>query len=135
MLKPSILNILLFWFAKYIALYVFMMFKNNNFAFMKVNEIKTGEDLFYYLWLFLFLPVVSMLIFTAPVYFSFKVKSVVYFALIIAAVLIVEYFVYTYLASPSDFINGVYNGIISMLFLLLFFFRHISAIYQQQSIQ
>lgn len=135
MLKLSILNILLFWFVKYIAFYVFMMFKNNNFAFLKVNEIKTGEDLFYYLWLFLFLPVVSMLIFTAPVYFSFKVKSLVYFALVIAAVLIVEYFVYTYLASTSDFMNGVYNGIISVLFLLLFFFRHISVIYQQQTAQ
>lgn len=135
MLKPTILNILLFWFVKYIAFYVLLMFKNNNYALLKVNEIKNGEDLFYYLWLFLFLPVVFMLILTAPVYFSFKVKSMVYFTLIIAAVLTAEYFAYTYLASPSDFMNGIYNGIISVLFLLLFFFRHISAIYQQQSMQ
>lgn len=134
-MKPSILNILFYWFVKYIAFYVLLMFKNSNFAFLKVNEIKTGEDLFYYVWLFLFMPVISMLIFTAPVYFSFKVKNLGYFILIIVAVLIVEYVLYTYLASPSDLMNGIYNGIISVLFLLLFFFRHISAIYQQQSMQ
>jgi hypothetical protein len=134
MLKPTILNILLFWFVKYIAFYVLLMFKNSNYTLLKVNEIKTGGDLFYYLWLFLFLPVVCMLVFSAPMYFSFKVKSLVYFALIIAAILIVEYLFYTWSASQANLMNGVYNGIISILFLLLFFFRYISAIYQQQSI-
>ena len=78
MLKPTVLNILLFWFVKYIAFYVLLMFKNNNYALLKVNEIKNGGDLFYYLWLFLFLPVVCMIVFSAPIYFSFRVKSLIY---------------------------------------------------------
>lgn len=135
MLKPTILNILLFWFVKYIAFYILMMFKNNNFALLKVNEIKTGEDLFFYLWLFLFLPVASMLVFTAPVYYSFKTRSIVYFILIIGIVLLAEYFGYTFSASTSDLTNGIYNGIFSILFLLLFFYRHIVNLYQGQSIQ
>lgn len=130
-MKPSFIKILLFWLAKYIGFYVFMMFKTGNYAFIKVNEIKNGEDLFYYLWIFLFLPVVSIIIFSVPMYFSFKVKSFVYYILIIGAILLAEYFLYTSLASQSNLMNGIYNGIISMLFLALFFFRHIRDFYKQ----
>jgi hypothetical protein len=133
MLKPTVLNILLFWFVKYIAYYVLLMFKNNNYALLKVNEIKNGGDLFYYLWLFLFLPVVCMIVFSAPVYFSFRVKRLIYFALIIAVILIAEYLFYTWSASQANLMNGVYNGIISLLLLLLFFFRHISNLLQQNT--
>jgi hypothetical protein len=121
MAKPSILNILSFWLVKYVAFYILLMFKNDNYALLKVNEIQNGEDLFYYLWLFLFLPVVCMLIFSVPLYFSLRVKKWAYFALIITAILIAEYFLYTWLASQTNLINGVYNGIFSLLFLLLFF--------------
>lgn len=133
MSKPTVLNILLFWFVKYIAFYVLMMFKNKNYALIGLGDLKTGEDWFYYLWIFLFLRVVCMIAFSAPVYFSFKAKGLIYFALIIAAVLIAEYLFYTWSASQTDLMNGVYNGIISLLFLLLFFFRHISSLYQQNT--
>jgi len=133
MLKPTVLNILLFWFVKYIALYMHLMFKNNNYALLKVNEIKNGGDLFYYLWLFLFLPTICMIVFSAPIYFSFRVKSQIYFTLIIAAVLIAEYFIYTWSASQANMMIGVYNGIISLLFLLMFFFRYISILCRQNT--
>lgn len=133
MLKSTVLNIMIFWFVKYIAFYVLLMFKNDNYALLKVNEIKNGGDLFYYLWLFLFLPVVCMVIFSAPIYFSLKVKSLSYFALIVVVVLIAEYFFYTWSASQANLMNGVYNGIISLLFLLLFFFKAISSLYQQNA--
>ncbi len=131
MLSPRIPNILLFWIVKYVAFYVFMMFKSNNYFLIKVNDIKNGSDLFYYLWLFLFLPVVSMIILSAPLYFSFKVKGLIYFLLIISVVLVAEYLIYTWSASQANLMNGVYNGIISILFLLLFFHRHIVGLYQQ----
>lgn len=126
--QPRVSNILLFWLVKYIALYILLMFKNSNYGLLKANEIKNREDLFYYLWLFLFLPIVCMVIFSAPVYFSFKVKRPIYFALIIIAVLVVEYLFYTWSASQADLVNGVYNGLISIAFLLLFFYRYISKI-------
>lgn len=121
MLKPTVLNILLFWLAKYIALYIFLMFKNGNYALLKVHELKNGEDLFYYLWLFLFLPVVCMIVFSAPMYLSFKVKKLIYYVLIMMVILLAEYFLYTWLASQANLMNGLYNGIISVVFLLLFF--------------
>lgn len=131
MLRPTVPNIILFWFVKYIAFYIIMMFKTDNFAFIKVSEIKNGEDLFYYLWIFLFLPVVASLLLTTPLYFSFKVKNIMYFILIVGIILFVEYFGYTYSSSTLDFTNGIYNGILSVLFLLFLFFRHISTLYHQ----
>lgn len=129
MMKPTILNILLYIFLKYVAFYVLMMFKNNDFYLFEINSIGNGEDLFYYLWMFLFLPVACMIIFSAPLYFSFKVSHVVYFLLIAGAYLVVEYFIYTYLASQADLTNGIYNGIISVIFFLLFFFKPIKALF------
>lgn len=104
------------------------MFKNGNYGLLKVNEIKNGEDLFYYLWLFLFLPIVCMVIFSTPVYFLFQVKRPIYFTLIIIAVLVAEYLFYTWSASQADLMNGVFNGLISVVFLLLFFYRYIPKI-------
>lgn len=120
MLKPTAPNILLYIFLKYIAFYVFMMFKNNDFYLLEVNNIENGEDLFYYLWIFLFLPVVCMVVFSAPLYFSFKVGNAIYFLLTIGVYLVVEYFIYTYLASQADLVNGLFNGLISVMFFFYF---------------
>lgn len=135
MLKPSFLNTLLFWFTKYIVFYVFMMIKNNNYALIRISELKTGEDWFYYLWMFLFLPLVAMLIFSVPLYLSFKAKSSVYFTVAVIAVFVAEFFIYTWLASQANLMNGIYNGIISVVFLMLFFYRYIKKFYQEGELQ
>lgn len=113
LMKPTLLNIMLFWLVKYVAFYSFMMFKTNNYAFIKVNEIKNGVDLFFYLWIFLFLPIVCMIILSVPLYFSLKASKINYFLLIVCITLIAEYIIYTYSASQADLMNGVYNSIIS----------------------
>ena len=102
-----------------------MMFKNNNFYFINPG-IRNVADLFYYLWIFLFLPGLCIVLFSAPIYFAFKVKNTFYFIMIISTIFIGEYFLYTYFASETNLINGVYNGIMSILFFLLFFFKEIS---------
>lgn len=134
MFRPSFLNILIFWFAKYLALYIVLMFKNNNYALVKVNEIKSGGDLFYYLWIFLFLPVVVSILFSAPMHYLLKLKNAIHFSLLVSFILLAEYFLYTWLASQSNLANGLINGAISVLFIMLFFFRHVSSIYKQKEI-
>jgi hypothetical protein len=62
-------------------------------------------------------------IFSIPIYLSIKVKKRIYFVLVAIAVLLIEYFGYTYLASPSDFIIGIYNGILTLI--LFFILRFI----------
>lgn len=130
MLRPSFTTILLYWFLKYTVFYILMMFKNKNYALIMVNDLKTKEDLFIYLWMFLFFPIVCMILFSIPMFYSFKAKAFIYFVLAIIAILLAEYFIYTYLASQTDLMNGVYNGIISILFLVFFFFRYISNFYK-----
>jgi hypothetical protein len=111
-----------------------MMLKNNNYMLIGVRDLKTVEDWFYYVWIFLFLPIVSMLVFSVPTYFTFKVKSMVLYILMIGVILVAEYFLYTFLASQANLINGVFNGIISIVFFYLFFFRYIG-IQLKQSIE
>lgn len=130
MLKPTVRNIVLFWLVKYFIFYVFLMFKNSNYSMLEVNKIQSSEDFFYYLWLFLFLPVVCAIIFSALLYFSFKVKRAVYNALLLLAVLIGEYVFYTWSASQSNMWNGMFNGTISMLVLMLFFNRSLLELYK-----
>ena len=132
MLTPKPLNIVFYFFIKYILFYVFMMFRNNDFTLIGIKDLKNGDDWFFYLWMFLFLPVLCSFLFAAPIYYIFKVKSIVYFILLIGLVFTAEYFLYTYFASQLDLMNGVYNEIISLLLWLIFFFKSISLIYKQR---
>lgn len=132
MLKPKLINIVFYFFIKYILFYVFMMFRNNDFTFIEINDLRNGENWFLYLWMFLFLPVLCSFLFAAPIYYIFKVKSNVYFIILIGLVFTAEYFLYTYFASQLDLMNGIYNGIISLLLLLIFFFKPISLLFKQR---
>lgn len=132
MLKPYILNIVLFWLVKYIFFYLALMFKNPNYAFINFDNINNGQDLFYYLWLLLFMPVVCMVIFIAPVYSSFKTKNINTSFLLLLVVLLAEYFIYTYLVSPADLGNGILNTIISVLVFVTFFYKHLPAVTTQK---
>ena len=129
-MKPSILNILLFWFVKYILFYLLQMFKSDNYALIEFSKLKTNEDWFYYLWIFLFMPMVCLIIFTAPMFFSFRIKNSIYFSLTILAIVLVEYVLYTWLASQADFMNGIYNGLLTLLLFAILFFKRIKVIYQ-----
>jgi len=132
MLRPAFKNIILFYFVKYILFYLFLMFKNNDYTFIEINSLRNSEDVIYYLWIFLFLPVLCIILFSIPTYFAFKVKRGIYFILVISVVLLAEYFLYTYYASQTDLMNGVYNAIISLAVLLLLFFRSINLMFKQR---
>jgi hypothetical protein len=101
------------------------MFKNQDYSLIEIGSLKTSEDVFYYLFIFLFLPVGNVILFSVPLYFILKLKNVVYVLLLVLAIVIAEYFLYTYFASQENRMNGVYLGIINLLLLYLIFFRHI----------
>ena len=132
MLRPLFRNILLFFFVKYFLFYILLMFKNKDYSLIQISSLQSSQDVFYYLWIFLFLPILSIIFFSVPMYFIFKVKSGVNFILLMSAILVAEYFLYTYFASQADLMNGVYNGIISLLLLWLFFFKDISLILNRE---
>ena len=127
MIKPKIQNILLFIFVKYLVFYILLMFKNENYALVSLDELNSFQDVFYYLVIFLTLPIVFSILLLLPIYKILKLRNLYYFIGAIIGLLIFEYFVYTYLASQSNFWNGIYNGMLTILFFGLFFYRSIKA--------
>lgn len=121
----SFLKIFLCLFVKYVVFYTLLAVKNKDYYFFELSSIKDGADLFYYLWILLFLPVINFLIFSVPLFFTLKINKWEPFLLSIMAILVTEYFVYTYTSSTTDLMNGVYNAILSVLFLFLFFGKSI----------
>lgn len=123
MLKPSLKNISLYILLKYFLFYVVLLFSIDDSGFIHPGEFKNPQYWFMHLWLFL--PILNMIIFSAPLYFSFRLSGV---CIIVAltAITIAEYFVHSFLASEKRAaVNGVYNGIISTIVLLLFFYKYI----------
>ncbi len=128
MFKLNFSNILLYILVKYFVLYGVLMIKGSNTKLLEIGSIKNGEDLFYYLWVILFLPIVCMIIFSAPLYFTLKVKGLIKFISLITLIFIAEFFLYTYLASQADYINGIINAVIGLLLLFIFFYKSIIAL-------
>ncbi len=137
MLKPKFINILLYLFVKYMAFALILAFQDERFKLLVINDAQNGHDLFlnsfHYLVYVLVFIFILILFFSLPIYFSLKVKRAIYFMPLIIIILVAEYFIYTYLASPAHLMNGVYNEILSLIFLFLFFFKHIGTIFKSKS--
>ena len=101
------------------------MFINNNYALVSISNLKTFQDFLYYLIIFLTLPIVFSVLLLFPINYVLKVKNPYLFVFSITGILIFEYFLYTYLASQANFWNGIYNGVLSIILLALFFFKSI----------
>lgn len=54
------------------------------------------------------------------------------FMLISIGILIAEYFVYTYLASQSNWYNGMFNAIISLVSFPLVFWKEIGELFAEK---
>ncbi len=134
MYKPTFPIILLCLFVKYIVFFFIIAFVNNRFKTLVIDKSVNGQELFVntlgyciYALIFIFF---LMLIFSMPIFFAFKVKNIIYFSILLSVILVIEYFIYTYLASQLNPINGVCNVMISLVFLILFFYRQIISIFK-----
>jgi hypothetical protein len=112
-------RILLFILVKYLALYLFIMFQTQNFTLL-IPRIRNGQDLFYYLWVFLSIPVAVMLIFSIPLLYALSsINKILTFSLL-TFFIIGEFFLYSYLSS-APLMTAFVNSLFSILFLFLFF--------------
>lgn len=128
-MKPTFLNIFLYFLIKYVVFYVIMMFKNDIFYFVN-PKIRDGEDLFYYLWMFGFLPVACMILFSVPLFYAFRSKTILFIILTIL-VFTGEYFIYIFGSSQKYFqdVNGLINLIVSVVIFCLCFFKSIKIVF------
>ena len=138
MWKPSIFAVSSYLVTKYTIFFSLLAFRDDRFKSIVVDNSASGKEIiehtfFYCINVLVFIFFLS-LIFFAPIYFSFKQKNPIYLILFLILILVIEYFFYTYLASPSDLVNGAYNVIISILLLLVFFYRHIASLFRHNTI-
>ncbi|SDQ40814.1 hypothetical protein SAMN05421664_1492 [Chryseobacterium soldanellicola] len=88
-----------------------------------IFHIKNGKDLFYYLWIVLVFPILDVVFFSLPIYYSLKEKKI--WLSLIFICFIIEYILFVY--SKKDILNtdAIANFIISFIVLLVFFYKAI----------
>ena len=131
-MKPTFLNVCGYLFLRCIIFYCVLMIVNNDFKLLQLSNIKNGQDLFYYLWIVLFFPVVDIFLFSIPIYFSLKIKNVISFILVIGLILLIEYSIYAYFTSQFFFNKDAFiKIIISGILLWVFFYKHIISMFKE----
>ena len=108
-------QVAIFFFLKYILFYVFLMLKNKNYQLIRTDSFTSWQDWFYYLFLILFLPTIELILFYPFIHWLLKVKNKITFWVTLIPFLAVEYLFYTYLASSSNWENGIYNSLFSVV--------------------
>lgn len=126
MLKYKFSNIILFLFIKYIIFSIILAFLDGRFKSLILENSDNSQELIinliYYIIYILIFSIVSSLLLSIPLYFTFKVKNIL-FLVLLTLFIVVEYFSYTYFASQTDLINGIYNGILSLVLFFIFFYK------------
>ncbi len=129
MLKTNLINIFLYLIIKYIFFFFLLAFIGDRFKNIVLDNAGTSSEvskltLNYILFASIYtIPLILVLI--LPLYFIFKINKGIYFLLSVILFFTMEYFTYTYLYSPSDKTLGIYNIIISVVLLWVFFYKSI----------
>ena len=127
MLQPTLKNILFFLFTKYLAYYLYFMAKHNDFRLFELKSISDIGSLFTY-FAFFMLPIIilSFILFSLPIYFSFKLKNVFLFLTSLSVLLILELIIYLNGTGQKNVvINESHYFLINAFFLLFFFYKPI----------
>ncbi len=132
MIRPRFLNIVFYIFLRHLIFYIFMMIKNNRLNILNANNFKSIEDIIYYILIFLPLPLISIILSSVPIYLTFKKGNVITFFMTFSIVFLIEYSIYTYLASEADPLNGIYYILIGFLLLLILFYKSIKLIFTKR---
>lgn len=103
------------------------MIATDDYRMLQIGNIKTGADLFYYLWLILFFPIVSIILFSAPYYLLFRIKCRVDLVIAVVGILFFEYLFYVYFNSQKLIdIYGIFIALISLFIFYLLFYKRIN---------
>jgi hypothetical protein len=128
--RPSFLKIMFYLFIKYIMFFIVLGFMNNRFKTIVIDKAINNHEMlvltFYYFIEVLFTTILLVILLIVPLYFLFKLNNPIYCLLAFFLVIILEYFLYESGCSYIHFdIDGIINGIISIIFFPLFFGKFI----------
>jgi hypothetical protein len=116
-MKMIVRKTAVYFSIKYVLLYLVLAFKNDNYYFFNPSNMTE----FWYWYLLLSMPALMLLLFFGPFIYLFKTSNRAFFILILTAYFLLEYILYTCLASTTDLTNGLYNELIGIfLFLIIF---------------
>ncbi|CAI8822775.1 conserved membrane hypothetical protein [Chryseobacterium sp. IT-36CA2] len=127
MFKITLTNSFLYLLVKYFVFFFILAFVGDRFKSIVLDNAETSSEIFkltlnYILYVAIY-AIPLILIFGFPLYYILKIKKGIYFLLCIILFFIVEYYIYTYLYASSNKILGIYNIIISIILLGIFFHK------------
>lgn len=131
MVKISFLKTVIYLLVKYIVFAFILAFIGDRFKSAVIDHAQTTSELtkltIGYILYVLFYITILIIIFCAPLYFILQIKSGLYCIILLIAFYGVEFFVYWYGFTPSDVLPSLYNTIIGIVILPLFFYKQINA--------
>jgi|LakMenEpi03Aug12_release.lakeMendotaPanAssembly.Ray.scaffolds.fasta_scaffold64809_4 hypothetical protein len=129
MWKPKFFNIIFYFLIKYIIFFAILAFIGNRFKSIVIDSSDNKSELLSNFLYYSLYPTIIVglftLVFSIALFLLMKMSRGLYFLLMYLLLLTVEYLLYTYLASPSDLMNGFYNMMIGVLLLLVFFYKYL----------
>jgi hypothetical protein len=129
MWKPKFFNIIFYFLIKYIIFFAILAFIGNRFKSIVIDSSDNKSELLSNFLYYSLYPTIIVGLFTLvlsiALFLLMKMSRGLYFLLMYLLLLTVEYLLYTYLASPSDLMNGFYNMMIGVLLLLVFFYKYL----------
>lgn len=129
MLKPSILNLFTYTLFKYLCFYLLLMFIRNDFSFFE-NDLLDMTS--YFLVFMLPLPVIMFVCFYLPIYFVLKKIKPRLTLVLLLLIVILEYILYTKIASSIDYKNGIYLQVLGVLLFFVFFQKKVRSIVKSE---
>lgn len=130
MLQPTIRHVVLYFLLKYALFYAGNIVYQGSYQWLDLSTLKTGQDVFYWLWIFGFLPVVSIVLFAVPLSLILRLSRPVLFSGALAAFVGVDYALYVFFNSEKALdAYGLYHEIIGLAVLTFLFHGRIRAIF------
>ncbi len=129
MLKPTYRNAVLFLFVKTLVFVVMIAFVNNRYISYVTDVHKEAgllrNTISYLGYVLIFGVIPSIIIFSAPIYFSFRIRQPLFFITVIGAIFGLDYFIYSRLGGFANNVERYYFWVSNLLSFLIFFYRPI----------
>lgn len=129
MFKVNLINSFLYLLVKYFIFFFILAFVGDRFKSIVLDNAETASEIFkltlnYILYVAIY-AIPLILVFGFPLYYILKIRKGLYFVLSIILIFTIEYLIYTYLYAPSNKTLGIYNIIVGIILLGIFFFKSI----------
>ncbi|RMZ60373.1 hypothetical protein D1632_05395 [Chryseobacterium nematophagum] len=129
MFKVNLINSFLYLLVKYFIFFFILAFVGDRFKSIVLDNAETVSEIFkltlnYILYVAIY-AIPLILVFGFPLYYILKIRKGLYFVLSIILLFTIEYLIYTYFYAPSNKTLGIYNIIVGIILLGIFFYKSI----------